>query len=230
MLRLLSCTLLAAFTFASLYLYTSITPKAASGNLTISNSINLNIQKITIPKSDLQMINRSKILFIILRRRQRYFYHESRTSYKTRIDKEFEYKIKLLPLTPEDLSILGARYHRNITLEWGRELLPPAPRLSLQCLKHRLHWLQVHDKSRDLDKTSFRRETRDESVLEGKTRSFSLKVTVVIVYYNEDMMLLLRTLTTLVHRTPPYNLLEVLLIDDFSDKDSSEEVKRYSFQ
>ena len=124
------------------------------------------------------------------------FYQETLTSYKTRRDKEEEYRIKLELLSPSDLSFLEQKYHRNISIHWLRELLPETPRL----------W----------DRKCFQDETFQETL------------SVVIPYYNEDLMLLLRTITTLVYRTPPNNLLEILLIDDCSDDDISDEIRAYA--
>ena len=123
------------------------------------------------------------------------FYQESLLSYTTRVEKEEEYRKKLEYLSPTELSFLEETSHRNLTLQWGRELLPPAPRL----------WdIKCHQEER-----------YDETL------------SLVIPYYNEDMIMLLRTITTLVHRTPPANLLEILLIDDGSQRDDAEEIKRY---
>ena len=53
-------------------------------------------------------------------------------------------------------------------------------------------------------------------------------MSVILVFYNELPPLLLRTLTTVVHRTLPRYLTEIIVIDDGSEVDISEEVIEYS--
>lgn len=44
------------------------------------------------------------------------------------------------------------------------------------------------------------------------------KTSVIIVFHNEGWSVLMRTVHSVINRTPPQFLEEILLVDDFSDK------------
>ena len=112
---------------------------------------------------------------------------------------EFKYREKLESLTPEDIKSLSEYYHRDITIHWsGNHGLLPASK-----------------------------PLRDIKCLELLDKMHNVSVTVIISYKNELLFLLYRTLTTIVERTPSNLLLEIILIDDGSDTDDSEEISEY---
>ena len=65
------------------------------------------------------------------------------------------------------------------------------------------------------------REPRCAELLEKIDTSQLLKVDVVIPFHNEQLSTLLRTINSLLNRTPPRLLQTIILVDDFSDKDKS---------
>ena len=112
--------------------------------------------------------------------------------------KEIEYKSKLKDLNEQDIASLSEFYHRDIKLQWSRSLLPPA------------------------------RPLYSPNCLVYMKSYYKAKVSIVIPHYNEVMTLLLTTITTIVYRTPPKYLYEILLIDDCSDKNEAVEIKEYA--
>eukprot|EP00116_Pleurobrachia_bachei_P003081 sb/3463343/ len=127
------------------------------------------------------------------------YYADDVASYKNRIVKEYEFKTFVRDLTSEKRENLSLTFHRNLTIHYAqRSLLPPSLPL-------------FH-----------------EQCLGYLEKPFNQTVSIVLVFYNEAPPLLMRTLTTIVHRTLPRYLTEIIVIDDGSDVDISEEVMEYS--
>ena len=112
---------------------------------------------------------------------------------------EFQYKEQLENLTPEEIKSLSDFYHRDITIHWGGKhgLLPAS------------------------------KPPPDIKCLDFLDKVYTVRVTVLITYKNDVLLLLYRALTTIVERTPSDLLHEILLIDDGSDKDDSLEILEY---
>ena len=90
-------------------------------------------------------------------------------------------------------------YHRNITIQWGqRQLLPPSKPLF------------------------------DIMCFDYMENKYEVTVSIVITYFNELPILLMRTLTTIKHRTLPKYLKEVLLINDNSTINITAEITQYA--
>jgi len=72
------------------------------------------------------------------------------------------------------------------------------------------------------DAISLERPIPDTRMEECKNWNYpehmGLKASVVIVFHNEGWSTLMRNVHTIIKRTPPEMLQEVLLVDDFSDK------------
>ena len=115
---------------------------------------------------------------------------------------ENHYKSKLKNLTATQLSNLTNFYHRDVALHWNS-----------------LHGLLPQSKP-----------VPDASCLRHLDQNFTTTVTVVMCMKNELIYLLLRTITTLVKRTPPHLLREILVIDDGSAVDSSQEILDFSLK
>ena len=126
-----------------------------------------------------------------------YFYTDDVDSFLYRKLKEKEYSKKYEKLKETELASLNAKFYRNITIQWNRELLPPL------------------------------RPMFDERCLDYLVKDYKVTVSIVIAYKNDPLMLLLRTITTIVHRTSSRYLKEIILIDDNSDDDKSEEIQEY---
>ena len=120
-------------------------------------------------------------------------------SFRSRINKEWYYKNKLKELSEDQIKHLSETFHRNITIQWSqRKLLPPSKPL--------------------FDIMCF-------DFIENK---YDMTVSIVITYHNELPILLMRTLTTIKHRTLPRYLKEVVLIDDNSSINITAEIAEYA--
>ena len=125
------------------------------------------------------------------------YHRESISSFLARKRTEFSYKKLLASLTIEALEKLEKDYFRNISYHYSRELLPPS-----------------------LPQPS-------EQCLLSFQRRYETNVSIVIVYHNELLPLLLRTLTIIMRRTRPEYLNEIILIDDSSPVDFSGDLLTY---
>ena len=112
---------------------------------------------------------------------------------------EFRFKEKLRSLEVYELETLKRMHHRDVAIHWGSRhgLLPEG-----KPIPH-------------------------ISCLRHLDSTFKTSVSVVMCMRNELVYLLLRTLTTIVRRTPGNILREIVLIDDGSDEDCLPEVKNY---
>ena len=127
------------------------------------------------------------------------YYVDDARSFKSRVMKEFEYKEKLALLSDNEVKELTEKYYRNITIQWSqRDLLP---------------------KSKPL---------YDIQCLSYLDKDYDVTVSVIIAYNNELSVLLLRTITTVIHRTLPKYLKEIVLVDDNSSLNITEEVLNYA--
>ena len=127
------------------------------------------------------------------------YHKDSIRSFRSRISKEWYYKNKLSGLSKDEIKNLSELYHRDITIQWTqRQLLPPSKPL--------------------FDIMCF-------DYIESK---YDATVSVVITYYNELPILLMRTLTTIKHRTLPKYLKEVVLINDNSSINITAEITEYA--
>ena len=130
--------------------------------------------------------------------KERYF-ADSITSFTSRLLKEFEYKEKLASLTGTEIENLSSFHYRNITAQWGgRRLLPTTKPM-------------FHEKCLDYLDTNY-----------------DVTVSIVIPFHNELSVLLMRLLTTIMHRTLPKYLEEIILIDDASTLNISAEIHEYA--
>ena len=126
------------------------------------------------------------------------YHQDTIKSYRSRIMTEWYYKNKLSELSKDEIRNISEVFHRNITIQYQRQLLPPSkPLFDIMCFDH-------------IDNT------------------YPVKVSVIITYYNELPILLMRTLTTIKHRTLPKYLKEVVLINDNSSVDITEEVTQFA--
>ena len=115
---------------------------------------------------------------------------------------ELEYRGRAEDLSPGERDSLNQFYYRDVALHWGsvHGLLPQG-----KPLPH-------------------------VSCLRYLDTKFTVSVSVVMCMRNELIYLLLRTLTTIVRRTPKRLLHEIVLIDDGSDFDALPEIRNYSSQ
>ena len=129
------------------------------------------------------------------------FFTDDSRSLKSRFAKEFELKDRLAALSAEEVKKCAENYYRNVTIQWAeRRLLPPSKPLY------------------------------NEQCLQYWNQTYNTLVSVVISYHNELAVLIMRTLTTIMHRTPLNNLLEIILIDDYSSLNVTQEVLDYASQ
>ena len=125
------------------------------------------------------------------------YFTDDYTSLKSRLTKQFELKDRLASLSNGEIKKFSAQYHRNLTIQWSRNMFPPSkPLYDNQCLTY-------------------------------SDRNYNAKISIVISYQNELAVLIMRTLTTILHRTPLKYLKEILLIDDQSTMNVTEEVMQY---
>ena len=115
---------------------------------------------------------------------------------------EFRFKEKLKSLAASELENFNKMHHRNVSIHWGSThgLLPQG------------------------------KPPPHISCLRHLDTAFNTSVSIVMCMRNELVYLLLRTLTTIVRRTPENLLHEIVLIDDGSDEDSLPEVRTYCSQ
>ena len=127
------------------------------------------------------------------------FFKDSSISLKSRYAKEFELKDRLAGLSAKEVQKYSEDYYRNVTIQWGeRRLLPPS------------------------------KPIYHKQCLQNWNQTYNTLVSVVISYHNELAVLIMRTLTTIIHRTPLNNLLEIILIDDYSSLNVTQEVLDYA--
>ena len=112
---------------------------------------------------------------------------------------EHENKITLKTTEDREIRRLESLYLRNLTFNWDNKhgFIPPSKPVFY---KHCLRYL------------------------EGE---YSSKVSVVISFKNELLSILLRTLTTLVFRTPEHLLHEIILVDDGSFQNHRRDVLKH---
>ena len=126
------------------------------------------------------------------------YYVDDIKSFKSRIMKNFEYRDKIAALSEEEKREMTENYYRNVSIQIQRELLPMSKPLY------------------------------DIQCLNYLDKDYNVAVSIIIVYYNELSILLLRTLTTVIHRTLPKYLKEIILIDDNSEFNITGEVLKYA--
>ena len=132
-------------------------------------------------------------------RQRAHYFTEDNKSLKSRFAKEFELKDRLAALSADDVKKYSEHYYRNISIQWAeRKLLPPS------------------------------KPPYNEQCLRYWDQTYNTLVSIVISYHNELEVLIMRTLTTIIHRTPLNNLLEIILIDDHSSLNVTREVLDYA--
>ena len=130
-----------------------------------------------------------------------FYFVDDNLSLKSRLSKELEFKGRLKNSSAEQISELSRQYYRNLGIHWGqnaRRLLPPSKPLY------------------------------DMKCMSYLDRDYQVDVSIVLAYHNELSVLLLRTLTTIMHRTPLRYLKEIILIDDMSSFNITDEVTKYA--
>lgn len=129
------------------------------------------------------------------------FYTDDIRSFKSRISKEIEYRKMLSELSDVEIKEIAENYHRNVTIQWGQRTLLPTSKP----LYH-------------------------SGCLKYLEKDYAVTVSLIIVYHNELAALLIRTLTTVIHRTLPKYLKEIILVDDGSSLNITAEVNQYVMQ
>ncbi|KAL5250133.1 hypothetical protein ACHWQZ_G016010 [Mnemiopsis leidyi] len=128
------------------------------------------------------------------------FLDDSRTQ-KSRFSKEIEFGERLVNLSSTQIEQLSRQYRRDVTIHFSktsRRLLPASKPLYAP------------------------------QCLDYLDQDYNVGVSVVLAYHNEMSVLLLRTLTTIMHRTSLRYLKEIILIDDYSSINITKEVKKYA--
>ena len=112
-------------------------------------------------------------------------------AYKALKQTEYKYKMLLETTDANEMKMLESIYQRNLTFSWGNRygLLPPSKPVFY---KDCLRYLQ---------------------------KEYYHRVSIVISFKDELLSILLRTLTTIVFRTPMHLLHEIILVDDGSFHD-----------
>lgn len=127
------------------------------------------------------------------------YHQETIRSLRSRLNMEWYYRKKLAQLTSEEIRQLSETYHRSVEIQWGsRSLLPTSKPLF------------------------------DIMCFDYMENSYNFSVSIVITYYNELSVLLMRLLTTIKHRTPSKYVKEVVLINDNSSINITHEIYGYA--
>ncbi|ESO02363.1 hypothetical protein HELRODRAFT_65162, partial [Helobdella robusta] len=89
-------------------------------------------------------------------------------------------------------------------------------------MKSKIAWQQNAFNGFASDKISLHRslkDVRDQLCRREDYREVHLSTSVIIIFHNEDWKVLLRTVHSVLDRSPPHLIKEIILVDDFSDRD-----------